>query len=402
MRWRCSVESATAWRRFLGPLVVACALPAAEARAQAPGPIDPTPNGFDLNVGLGMRFTSNPGLAADGGGSEGDSIADLRAELIGRRSSPRTEWSARYAPFYTRYGSHSQFDAVNHALGVDARYIVTPRSRLGLIDRFHSSRDLSLVDSGEPGAEPIILTRLTRRWRNFADAAFEAALSRSLSLQVGASSRVERFDLSPSVDSNMESARLGIKKQVGREDSFATTCSYSRFGFQGQGVDGAEAQGAELSWSHGAPTRTDWTLSAGVSRVARGPDRQNRLTATASLHRPFRRLDFVSAYRRGLGADSGVANVTVAQDAHAGISARAGQRATLALRGEYGTRDSVLESGDRLALSYTGGALLGTITINEHLSISGEARRRSQRASEGAGDDLTVNTCFLRLDVRLF
>jgi hypothetical protein len=400
VKWSWSVRSLAASRRILSLLVVVWGLQAGLARAQAPG--GPTPDGFDLNVGMGMRLTNNPGLASDGGSREGDSITDLRADVTGRRRSPRTEWSSRYTPFYTRYGSNSQFDTLNHALNLDARYVVSPRSRLGLLERFYSSRDLSQVDTGETAGEAVILTRLTRRWRNFADAAFDASLSRSLSLQLGASSRIERFDLSPSVDSNMDSGRLGIRKQIGREDAFSTTYSYSRFGFQGAGVDGAESQGMDLSWSHGIPTRTDWTLSAGVSKVSRASERENRITASASLHHPFRRMDFVSGYRRGLGADSGVANVTVAEDAHAGISARIGQRASMTVRGEYGSRDSVLESGDRIALTYTGGALLGTVTLNPHLNIAAEARRRSQDVTSGTGDDLTVNTFFLRLELRVF
>jgi len=392
VRWTWSVLSATA---------LACGLSAVPARAQVPVAVAPEPNGFDLNVGMGMRLTSNPALAS-GGGSEGDTLTEVRASLTGHRGSPRTDWSASYTPLYSRYGSNSQFDTVNQALTMDARYAVTPRSKLGLSERFYASRDLSQVDTAEPAGEAVILTRLTKRWRNFADAAFDTNVSRSLSLQFGASSRIERFDLSPSVDSNMDSARLGIRKQVGRVDGFSTTYSYSRFGFQGQGVDGAEAQGMDLAWSHGAPARTDWVLSAGLSKVSRGADRQNRLTAAASLHHPFRRLDIVSGYRRGLGADSGVANVTVAQDAYAGISGRAGQRMTVTLRGEYGTRDSILAGGDRLALSYSGGALLSTITCNPRLSISGEARRRKQSVTEGAGDELTVNVFLVRLNWLVF
>lgn len=402
MRWTWSVPSATAWRQVLCLLLVACGLPAVPARAQVPVVVAPEPNGFDLNLGMGIRHTSNPALESGGGGSEGDAITDFRADFRGHRGSPRTDWSASYAPFYTRYGSNSQFDTVNHALTVDARYALTPRSRLGLSDRFHASRDMSHVDIAETAGEAVILTRVTKRWRNFADAAFDSNVSRSLSLQLGASSRIERFDVSPSVNSNMDSARLGVRKQVGRVDGFTTTYSYSRFGFQGQGVDGAQAQGMDLAWSHGAPARTDWVLSAGMSKVARGTDRQNRFTAAASLHHPFRRLDFISGYRRGLGADSGVANVTVAQDASAGISGRAGRRTTLALRGEYGTRDSVLEGGDRLTLSYSGGALQGTLTFNPRLSVSGEARRRRQSVTEGAGDELTVNVFFLRLNWLVF
>lgn len=397
MRRRWSVGSG----RAACLLLVAFGLPAAEALAQVPVDVRPAPSGFDLNVGVGMRLTSNAGLEPRGG-SEGDSITDLRADLTGHRGSPRTDWSARYNPFYTRYGNNGQFDTVHHALTVDARYALTARSRLALSDRFHASRDLSYIDGGDATGEPVILTQVTRRWRNFADAGFDANLTRDLSLQVGASSRIERFDLSPSVNSTMSAARLGLRKQVGRQDGFSTTYTYSRFGFENQGVDGAEAHGMDLAWSHGAPARTDWVVSAGMSTVSRGPDRQNRFTAAASLHHPFRRVDFVSGYRRGLGADAGVANVTVTQDLNAGVSGSAGRRTRLAVRGEYGTRDSILDGGDRLALSYAGGSLLGTVTFNPRLSISGEARRRKQTVTEGSGDPLTVNMFLLRLNILVF
>jgi hypothetical protein len=401
VRSRGSVGSVTAWRRAACLLLLAGGLPGAGALAQVPVDVRPAPSGFDLNVGLGMRLTSNAGLEP-GAGSEGDSIADLRADLTGHRGSPRTDWSAKYTPFYTRYGNNGQFDTVNHALTADARYALTQRSKLTLSDRFYASRDLSHIDGADTTGDPVILTRLTRRWRNFADAGFDANLSRDLSLQVGASSRIERFDLSPSVNSNMDAARLGLRKQVGREDGFSTTYTYSRFGFENRGVDGAEAHGMDLAWTHGVPSRTDWVLSAGMSTVSRGSDRQNRFTAAASLHHPFRRVDFVSGYRRGLGADAGVANVTVTQDLNAGLSGSAGQRTRLAVRGEYGTRDSILDGGDRLRLAYAGGSLLGTVTVNQRLSISGEARRRKQTVTEGTGDQLTVNMFLLRLNILVF
>ena len=396
------LHPAAARRRVLSLLLVAYGVPAVLVRAQAPGGVDPAPAGFDLNVGVGTRFTTDPGLASDDEGADGDSITDLRAELIGHRRSPRTDWSVRYSPFYTRYRSNSQLDSINHALNLDGRYVVTPLSRLSLLERFFYSQDLLQIDAAESAGEATILTSQSNRWRNFTDAAFDASLSRSLTLQVGASTRIERFDLDPLVNSEMYSGRCGIKKQVGREGSISSTYSYSRFDFQGDGLAGAEAQGVDLSWSHGSAERTEWALSAGVSKVSQGRDRENRLTAAASLHHPFRRYDFISAFRRSLGADSGVANVTVVQDAHAGISRRLGGRASLTVRGEYGTRDSVLESGDRLALDYAGGAIQAAIRLNPRLSIAGEARRRRQDVTAGAGEDLTVDTFFLRLDFRIF
>jgi hypothetical protein len=402
MRSRKSPRSAAARWLILALLLLAGGPPPVPARAQAGPGAGPTPSAFDLHVALGESHTSNPGLRSDTTGSEGDFITGLRADFTGRRKSPRTEWSAMYDPSYTRYRINDQFDTVNHALNFDARYLVTRRSRLSLLERFFYSRNPLQIATTGPTDEAIILTRQTKRWRSLSDAAIDTSLSRSLTFQAGASTRIERFDLSSPVDIDTSSGRVGIQKKVGREDSLASTLSYSRFNFHREGTADAEAQEVELSWTHGVPTRTDWALSAGISKVARGDDRQNRLTAGALLHHPFRRLDFVSGYRRSLGADSGVVNVTVGQNAYAGVSGRVGQVASLEVRGEYGTRDSVLESGDRIALTYTGGAIHGAIALNPRLSISGEARRRKQDVTAGAGEDLTVDTFFLGMVFQVF
>ena len=388
--------------RVLIVLLGACCLPAGLVRAQMQGGAGPRPDEFKLSVGLGGGYTTNPALRSDSGGSSGDSITDLRAGLMDRKSSPRTAWSARYDSFYTRYGSNNQFDTINHTLNFDGRYLVTRRTHLNLFEHFFYSRNPLQIGLAAPTDETIILTRQTNRWRSVSDAAFDTSLSRSFTLQVGASSRIERLDLTPSIDINTYSGRLGIQKQVGQQDSFSSTYVYSRFNFHSEGASDAEAHGMDLSWSHGPPPGAGWVLSAGVSQVTRDGGSQDWLMAGATLHHPFRRFDFVSGYRRSLDADAGVATVTVAQNAYAGISGTVGRSASLGVFGEYGTRDSVLETGDRLALRYTGGAIRGSIAFDPRFSISGEARRRKQTAADGAGEDLTVDTLVLGLVFQVF
>jgi len=396
------VFSCSMGRRVLLLLLGACGLPAVLARAQMLGGAGPRPDEFKLTFGLGGGYTTNPALRSDSGGSSGDSITDLRAGLMDRKSSPRTDWSARYDSFYTRYGSNNQFDTLNHALNFDGRYLVTRRTHLNLFEHFFYSRNPLQTGIAAPTDETIILTRQTKRWRSVSDAAFDTSLSRKLTLLVGATSRIERLDLSPPVDINTYSGRFGIQKQAGQQDSISSTYSYSRFDFHSEATADAEAHGMDVSWSHGPPAGAGWLLSAGVSRVTRAGESQNRLTAGATLHHPFRRFDFISGYRRSLDADAGVATVTAAQNAYAGISGTVGRSASLGLFGEYGIRDSVLETGDRLALRYTGGAIRGSIAIDPRFSISGEARRRKQMAAQGAGEDLTVDTLFLGLVFQVF
>lgn len=398
---RRSLPSAMEWRVLIF-LLGACCLPTGLARAQVLGGAGPRPDEFKLSFGLGGGYTTNPALRSDSGGSSGDSITDLRAGLMDRKSSPRTDWSARYDSFYTRYGSNNQFDTLNHALNFDGRYLVTRRTHLNLFEHFFYSRNPFQIGVAAPTDETIILTQLTHRWRSISDAEFDTAVSRSLTLRVGASSRIERLDLSPSVDINTYSGRLGIQKQIGAQNSIASTYGYSRFDFQSEGTADVQSHGLDLSWSHGPPAGPACVLSAGLSRVLSESERQNRLTAGVTLHHPFRRIDFVSGYRRSLDADAGVATVTVAQNAYAGLSGTVGRSASLGVFAEYGKRDSVLETGDQIALTYTGAAIRGSIALDPRFSISGEARRRKQMAAEGAGEDLTVDTLFLGLVFQIF
>lgn len=370
--------------------------------AQAPVAAGSTHGDFKFTLGLGGGYTSNAGLRSEGEGSSGDSITNLRADLSERKTSPRTDWSASYDSFYTSYGTNDQFDSLNHALNFDGRYLVTSRSHLNLFEHFFYSRNPLQIATAAPTTEAVILTQQTHRWRSVSDVAFDTSLSRTLTLLTGAASRIERIDLEPSVDTDTYSGRLGIQKQLGKKDSIATSYGYSRFDFHDEAIPNSQANGVDVTWSHGAPAGPGCTLSAGLSKVTRESASQSLVVAAASLHHPFRRLDFISDYRRSLSADIGVATLTVAQNADAGLSGTLGRSASLGLFAEYGTRDSVLDTGDRQSLRYTGGAIRGSIALNPRLNLSGEARRRKQVGLEGAVEDLTVDTFFMNLVFQVF
>src|SRR6266566_5771742 len=166
-------------RRVLISLLAACCLPAVLARAQVQGVAGRRPDEFNLSLGLGGGYTTNPGLRSDSGELVGDTSTYFRAGLVDRKSSPRTDWSARYDSSYTRYGSNSQFDAFNHALNFDGRYLVTPRTHINLFEHFFYSRNPLQTGAVAPTDEAVILTRQTNRWRSVSDVAFDTSLSRS-------------------------------------------------------------------------------------------------------------------------------------------------------------------------------------------------------------------------------
>jgi len=383
-------------------LLGACLLPSAPVRAQVTDGNAPRPNEFKVTVGVGAGYTSNPGLQSSNGEVNGDSTGDLRAGLADHRSSARTDWSLKYDAFYRTYASSSAFDSINHSLGYDGLYLVTPLVRLRLGESFFYSRNPLQTGVETPGSDTVVLTRQSNRWRSNSNVALDTLVSRSLTLQIGAASRNERLDLSPSIDINAYSGRVGLSKKLGREDSVSSQYTYSRFNFSGEGTTSSEANGLDFSWSHGPAEGATCALSAGVSRVLQGGASQQLFTAGAAFSHPLRQSSLVWGYHRSLDADAAIASVTVAQNAYAGLTRRIGRSGSLGVVGEYGTRDSTGGTLDAVALRYAGGAVRGSVALSPRCQLSGEARRRKQTTAEGTGDDLTVDTFLLGVVVQVF
>ena len=394
--------SSSTGRRVLLLLLGACCLSAGEARAQV-GRVPvldrtvPRDEGFKLNFGVGGGYTTNPTFLTAGGVSSRDMNADLRAGIANRKTSPRTEWSARYDAYYTHYGNNSQFDTINHALNFDGRYLTTPRSSLSLAERFFYSRNPLQIGASGPADDAVILTRETKRLRSVSDATFDTSLSRSLALQAGASFRVERLDMANFSDNNTYSARFGMVARMGEKDSLSSILNHTHFNYVGAGTVDSTAHGVDVSWSHQPPEGTGWELSAGVSQFTQDRTSQRLFIGEGSLHHRFRPFDFTVDYRRRLDADAAFATVSVAQDAHAGFSRPVGRFGSLGVFGEYGTRSSPAEIGVRPPITYTGGGIHGSFAFDPRVSLSFDARRRQQTADPAAGGDLTYDSILVGL-----
>src|SRR5262245_46968189 len=399
--FRGTLFSATRWRILILIFGASC-IPAGEARAQvARVPVldraAPRDEGFKFNVGVGGGYTTNPTFVPSSAVSSGDSNANLSAGIMNRKTSPRTEWSARYDAYYTHYQSNSQFDTTNHALNFDGRYLTTPRSRLSLAERFFYSRNPLQIGASSPADDAVILTRETKRLRSVSDATFDTSLSRFLALQAGASLRVERLDMATLSDSNTYAARFGMVASVGEKDNLSYILNRTHFNYVSGGTADSTANGLDVSWSHQPPDGTGWVLSAGVSRFTQNRSGQQVLTGEGSLHHRFRPFDFIVDYRRRLDADAAFATVSVAQDAHAAISRGIGRSGSLGLFGEYGTRSSAAGTGVRPPVTYTGGGIHGSFSFDPRVSLSFDARRRKQTADAAVGGDLTYDSILVGL-----
>src|SRR5262245_7689981 len=399
--FRGTLFSATRWRILILIFGASC-IPAGEARAQAARvPVldraAPRDEGFKFNIGVGGGYTTNPTFASSSAVSSGDSNATLSAGLMNRKTSPRTDWSARYDAYYTHYGTNSQFDTTNHALNFDGRYLTTPRSRLSLYERFFYSRNPLQIGASGPAADAVILTRETKRLRSVSDATFDTSLSRSLALQAGATLRIERLDMANVSDNNTYSGRFGMVASVGERDNLSYTLSHTRFNYVGTGTADSTAYGLDMSWSHQVPEGPGWVLAAGVSQFAQDRSSHQLFVGEGSLHHRFSPFDFTVDYHRRLDADAAFATVSVAQDAHAGVSRAVGRFGSMGVFGEYGTRSSAAETGVRPPIRYTGGGIHGSFSFDPRVSFSFDVRRRKQMADPAAGGDLTYDSLLLGL-----
>ena len=310
---------------------------------------------------------------------------------------------------------NNQLSTSNHAFDYAGDYEMSRRWRVILAEHFAYSRDPLHVASAEGGYDPV-LTPGSTRWRSFSDVGVETDLSRSLTLQTGVSGRVDRFQDPALADSETWAGRAGLLKRTGRDQTVSMTYNYARFLLTGEDTGGervrlpdVSSHGLEAGWAHAAAGRAEIRLSGGVSQVIREGERQSLFTGSTTYLQPFRHLDLTVGYRRNLSADTGVAAVSVSQNAYAGLSAKVGRITTLGLTADYGTRKSTLTAdpstvmeGTRVDLIYSGAVLRGTVVVHDRVSVTADASRRRQHDAMRAEGDVTVNTCFLGVIFRIF
>jgi hypothetical protein len=367
-------------------------------------PVTPAPPGrLDLWVSAGRRYSSNPRFQGDLEEFDPDSISELRADLSGGRTTDRTAWSLRYRPAYTRYRDreNQDLDTAVHALEADGSFLLSRRVKLGFLQRFVSTRDPGLVERPGTG-ETTVLTRQGRRWVDVSDASLEIGVSPLVSLVFGAGARIDRFEDPAFRGSDQWTGRAGAGRRVGRQDSILGSYTFSRYQLGDDGSADSDSHTLDATWTHGAPGTVELRFSGGWSRLVRADEHRDRITGSASLSKPFRRIRFASGYRRTLTADTGADSVTLAQGAYAGFSGRAGRRVDLGIFGDFGTRDSVLESGEEVRLRVAGASLRGDVTLHPRVVVRGEANRREQDDRTDANIDVTANTFFLGIVLQLF
>ncbi|HEV8337662.1 MAG TPA: hypothetical protein VGR67_14710 [Candidatus Polarisedimenticolia bacterium] len=392
-------------RGLTAAAILGLGMAAGSARAQtqaAPpaGSVPVSPNESDLTVSAGERYSSNPRFQPDGESAEADTITDLRLDLSMRRHSARSLWSFRYNPSYTKYHDNDQLDTSNHALDFKGAYDASRRWKILLGERFAYRRD-ALYSSGSGDAADVTVLSQSKRWRSFTDVAADAELSRSLVLQTGLNARVDRFQDETLVDSETYSGRLGLRKQLNRDQSISATYLHSRFVLGGAETPDVDSNGLEALWSVATPRLTEFQLGAGASQVSRSGEKQTRFTGQTSFHRPFRHTDLVAGYRRSLSADTGTEAVSLSQNAYLGFSARVGKLTRLGIYGDGGTREAALSEDAGLDLSFAGVALRAELGLNPRFSLSGEASRRRQ-TDHITDQDTSVTGYFLGLVYKVF
>src|SRR5207249_502231 len=103
----------------------------------------------------------------------------------------------------------------------------------------------------ESGDAPI-LTRESKRWSSQSVATLGSQISRSLTLQLGVSNGITRFQDPTLFDSETLSGSAGLQKSLTRRQSVSTGYSYSRFQISApqQPEVHSNAQGLQAGWSY--------------------------------------------------------------------------------------------------------------------------------------------------------
>jgi len=363
----------------------------------------------DLILTLGAGATSNAEFAAAGGPRGGDYLSNLGLDFMTVRSTERTDWSLHYRPFYSRYQRRSELSALNHSLDFTGGYDLSRRTRLILSDNFGYSRNPLYVARYEVGDSPV-LTRESKRWSNSSSAGVDMGLSRSLTLQFGLSGTAYRFQETGLYDSNVYTGSAGFSKKVGRNETFSTTYSYSRFLLSAPELPdlNTTSQGLRVGWSHAPGEGSKMGVSVGGSRVAGEAGVQTLFTGDAFFQHSFRAGDFSAGYRQELTADTGFAAVNLARVMHAGFSGQAGRSFRWGLVGDYGTRESRVvtgnqfDSGSVVDLQYADVVLRGDFALSPRWGLRGSAISRRQDDVGNPDSKITVNSLFLGMTYRIF
>jgi len=365
--------------------------------------------GSDLTVTLGAGATSNAEFAPSGGPPGGDYLSNLGLDFLTARRTGRTDWSFHYRPFYSRYEQRSELNTLNHSLDFSGGYDLSPRTRLTLSDNFGYSRNPLYVARYEVGDSPV-LTRESRRWSNSSSAGVGLDLSRSLTLQAGLSGTAHRFQETGLYDSKIYTGSAGLSKKVGRDETFSTTYSYSRFLLSAPELPdlSTTSQGLRVGWSHARGQGSKVGVSLGATRVLGEADLRTFFTGDAFFHHSLQGGDISAGYRQDLSADTGFAAVNLARTMYAGFSGRVGRFVRWGLVGDYGTRESTVvtgnqfDSGSVVDLRYADVVLRGDVALSPRWGLSGNAMSRRQDDAWNPGSEITVNSLFLGMTYRIF
>ena len=362
----------------------------------------------DLTVTLGAGATSNAEFAPSDVAA-GDYFSNLGLDFLTTRRTERTDWSLHYRPFYSRYQRLDSLDTLNHVLSFGGAYDLSRRAKLTLSDYFGYSRNPLYVARYEAGDSPV-LTRESKRWSNSSSAGVGLELSRSLTLQVGLSGTVQRFEETGLYDSKIYTGSVGLSKEVGRDETFSATYSYSRFLLSAPDLPdlNTTSQGLGMGFSHAWGQGSEVRVSLGPTRVLGEAGWQTLFTGDAFFRHSLQAGDISAGYRQELNADTGFSAVNLAQTMYAGFSGRVGRLVKWGVVGDYGTRESrvvignQLDKGSVVNLMYADVVLRGEVALNPRWSVRGSMSSRRQDEAENPANEILVNSLFLGMTYKIF
>ena len=401
-------RSASEWRR-IGLLGLVPLLFAASANAQGR---------FRLLV------EGEASVRDDGGYGQQQDPALRQDRAIGRAgldlqlsySRERLNLALGYSPYYERSLDQPAVSGTTHRLDFGLVGDLSRTLKLDVRDRLLKTPNLDLY-SPATGPDTTVVTRRGDQLGNTLDVTFSQAFSRRISLVLGATHDLRKYQDAGLFDSESLGGRLGAAMEFGRAQRIEAAAAVFRYDYKERGSSDVQTLG--LAWGTDIGRDNHLRLEAGsysVDSTVRRPgvalpeERVSDSGWRGSLQfAQERRL-----FRWNLGAShdispgSGLGRAVTADNGFAGISTVVRRNLTLGLDGSASRQRNlpddrtIAAEDDRALTEFAAGTARFGWTFSPAFRLDGGYSRVWQRSRVAEFANLSYSRYFLGLAVRLY
>jgi len=325
-----------------------------------------------------------------------------------------------YSPYYERSLSQPTVSGTTHRLDFGLVGDLSRTLKLDVRDRLMKTPNLDLYSpaSGPAGPETTVVTRGSDQLSNTLDVNFTQAFNRRVSLVLGATHDLRKYQDAGLSDSESLGGRLGVGFEFGRAQRIEAAAGAFRYDYRERGDSDVRTLG--LAWATDIGRDNHLRLEAGSYSVDSTVLRPGVPDASESVSDNGWRGSLQFAQERrlfhwSLGAShdispgSGLGRAVTADNAFAGISTVVRRNLTLGLDGNASRqRDLQNDQNDQLATrndaltEFAAGTARFGWTFSPAFRLDGGYSRVWQRSRVAELANLSYSRYFLGLAVRLY